>query len=124
MKHSLTLEFESADELAAYLAASGSVTDAPAKPKTAGSPRNKAPEAEPEVEEEDVTEGITYEEVSALVVRVSKEKGRDTAINFLKTFKNPANKKPATKGAEIAPADYPRAKAEAEALLAEEEDVS
>lgn len=122
MKHSLTLEFDSADELAAYLAASGSVTTAPkAAPKP--SSKNAAPETEPEAEEEDVTEGITYEEVSALVVRVSKEKGRDRAINFLKTFKNPANKKPATKGAEIAPADYPRAKAEAEALLAEEDDV-
>lgn len=120
MKHSLTLEFDSAEELTAYLAALGK------PPKAApGSPRNAAPAAEePPAEEEDVTEGITYEEVSTLVVRVSKEKGRDTAINFLKTFKNPANKKPATKGAEIAPADYPRAKAEAEALLAEEEDVS
>lgn len=120
MKHSLTLEFDSADELTAYLAGKGA---APKTPK--GSPRNAAPEAEveAEAEEEDVTEGITYQEVSALVVRVSKEKGRDRAINFLKTFKNPANKKPATKGAEIAPADYPRAKAEAEALLAEEDDV-
>lgn len=120
MKHSLTLEFDSAEELTAYLTRGKAPKAAP------GSPRNAAPADEPPADEDeaDVTEGITYEEVSALVVRVSKEKGRDTAVNFLKTFKNPANKKPATKGAEIAPADYPRAKAEAEALLAEEEDVS
>lgn len=115
MKHSLTLEFDSADELSAYLAGKGAAS----KP---GSPRNAAPPEEP-ADEDDGSEGITYEEVSALVVRVSKEKGRDTAVNFLKTFKNPANKRPATKGAEIAPKDYPRAKAEAEALLAEEEDM-
>ena len=120
MKHSLTLHFDSAEELQAYLAGGKAPKAAP------GSPRNAAPPPadEPEPDADDGSEGITYEEISALVVRVSKEKGRDVAINFLKTFKNPANKKPATKGAEIAPADYPRAKAEAEALLAEEEDVS
>lgn len=121
MKHSLTLEFDSAEELVAYLAGADAAAKPAPKPKP--SPKNAAPEPEAEEDAEDVTEGITYEEVSALVVRVSKEKGRDTAINFLKTFKNPANKKPATKGSEIAPADYPRAKSEAEALL-EEEDVS
>lgn len=118
MKHTLTLEFDSAEELTKYLAGKGG--KAPAS-----SPRGGAPAAdEPEPDADDGSEGITYEEVSALVVRLSKEKGRDVAVNFLKGFKNPANKKPATKGAEIAPADYPKAKADAEALLAEDEDVS
>jgi hypothetical protein len=112
MKYALTLEFDSAEELTAYLggkpAASG------------GAPRNAAPKPKEEPAEDD-SGGIEYETVSALVVRLSKEKGRDVAINFLKGFKNPANKKPATKGAEIAPADYPRAVEEAEALLAEED---
>lgn len=111
MKHTLTLEFDSAADLIAYMGG----------PKAgAAAPKNAAPKP-PETTDEDESGGIEYETVSALVVRLSKEKGRDVAINFLKTFKNPANKKPATKGAEIAPADYPRAVEEAEALLAEEE---
>ena len=99
------------------------IEEKPGKPAAAApKPAAAAPAAE-SAAEEDPTEGITYEEVSALVVRVSKEKGRDVAINFLKGFKNPAGGKPATKGAEIAPADYPRAKAEAEALLEAEEEL-
>lgn len=120
MKHSLTLEFDSAEALAAYL------NPSTASPKTAAERRTAVKVAPPVEEEEpadDESGGIEYETVSALVVRLSKEKGRDIAINFLKTFKNPANKKPATKGAEIAPADYERAVAEATTLL-EEEDVA
>lgn len=119
MKHTLTLEFDSAEELTAYLNGKGT---GPATPK--GSPRNQAPPEDPEPEMGDGSEGITYDEISALVLRLSKEKGRDVAVNFLKGFKNPANKKPATKGAEIAPADYPKAKEQAEELLAAEEDLT
>lgn len=115
-KHTLTLEFDSAEELIAHLSG-GATPTAPGKPTA-----RTAPAAAPEPEDE--SGGIEYETVSALVVRLSKEKGRDVAINFLKTFKNPANNKPATKGAEIAPADYPRAVEEATALLEAEEDVS
>jgi len=73
----------------------------------------KAKDVEPEPEDH----GIEYQTVSDLVVRVSKELGRDAAVDFLKTFKNPADGKPAKKGAEISPADYPRAVEAATKLL-------
>lgn len=88
----------------------GSPTGGADKPKTTTKPKAE-PEPEPEAH------GIEYDTVSKLVVRISKEVGRDDAINFLATFKNPANGKPATKGAEIDEADYPRAVEEATKLL-------
>lgn len=99
----------------AFGVALGGVNSAAPAPKGGTATKDKAPEA---VAED--AHGIEYETVSALVVRLSKEKGRDVAVNFLKGFKNPANGKPATKGAEIGLADYPEAVEKATALLEEE----
>lgn len=116
----LTVEGETPDDLKAQLLATAAALGGKAPP--APSPKGKPADAEPP-EEEDESGGIEYETVSALVVRISKEKGREDVINFLKQFKNPANGKPATKGAEIAPKDYAKAVEKATALL-EEEDIS
>lgn len=124
----LTLQGESLEGL--KQAMSAALAEFGGKPAVAPSPRGgktKETAAAPppaDEPEEDPSQGITYERVSGLVVRISKEKGRDAVINFLKSFTNPANGKGATKGAEIAPADYPAVVAQAEKLLAEEDDVA
>lgn len=108
--------------LAAALHAAATVLEGGAAPGTATGGTAAKAAAKPK-EDAAPDHGIEYETVSALVVRLSKEKGREIAVNFLKGFTNPANKKPATKGAEISPADYPRAVEEATALLEAEEEL-
>ena len=102
------------------LAGNASAATPPSTPRGGTAKTTTAPETPSEPEEPE----IPYEKVSELVVRISKEKGRDAVIGFLATFKNPANKKPATKGAEIDPKDYARAVEEATAILEAEDDVA
>lgn len=116
----ITVEGSTLDELKANLAAAvaafgGKAPAAGSAPK-GGAAKETAPKEEPAADEDDGSEGIEYQTISDLVVRISKEKGRDDTINFLKTFKG-ANGKPPAKAAEILPKDYPRALKEATELL-------
>lgn len=62
---------------------------------TGASAKNKEPE-------------LDYDaDVKPLVLRVSKEKGRDVAVELLAEFTNPATGEPCTKGQEIDPSDWP-----------------
>jgi len=74
--------------------------DEPAPPKKP--PVKKAP-----VEEDDEPTGLDYAtEVKPHVVKLSKDHGREVALEVLEKFTNPATDEPCTKGAEVDPADY------------------
>ena len=97
-----------------------------AKPKAAADEDEPAPKpkAKPKAAEPD-DDALDYEtDVRPAVVSLSKDHGRDAALEVLEKFTNPATDEPCTKGQEVAPEDYPallkaikkaRAKLDAEA---------
>lgn len=106
-KHTLMLEFESANELIAYLQspapskAKATVTttddDAPAKAK---------PKAKPAPAETDDDAGLVYEDdVRPHVVKLSKVHGRDAALEVVSTFEN-ADGDPCENAKDVQPADW------------------
>lgn len=94
--------------------------DAPAAPKkrtTSASatdasddaPEPKASSRKKPSPPSDDGEGPDYEtDVRPKVVALSKDYGRDTALEVLAKFTNPATDEPCTKGQEVDPADYPK----------------
>lgn len=127
MKHTLTIEFDSAADLAAFL--SGNANDAPnagaAKASAAsaggassGTAAKKAAGQKAPVEPEPAgsESQFTYEEISAKVLEVSKTKGRDSAVNLLGQYKA-EDGTTCTKGAQVQPSDYDDLMEKAEAIL-------
>lgn len=114
----LTVEGASASELRKALlgaaAALGGETAEDAEPTKRDADAAKKTDAKkangtrkpPEPEADD---GPDYEtEVRPKVVALSKDFGRDAAMEVLGRFTNPATDEPCTKGAEVDPADYPK----------------
>lgn len=94
-------------ELNSLGAATGPAPKSRAKPKAADEdePAPK-PKAKPKAAEPD-DDALDYEtDVRPAVVSLSKDHGRDTALEVLEKFTNPATDEPCTKGQEVDPADY------------------
>lgn len=119
MKHTLTIEFDSAEELAAYLgngaAAAPSAEEAKASKGSAkNASKDTAAKTAPSVEE--AVTSFSYEQISAKVLEVSKTKGRDAAVNLLGAYKA-EDGTTCTKGAQVQPSDYDDLMEKAEAIL-------
>lgn len=122
MRYSITLEFDNQSDLSNFvdtlegLDGYGAPTPAKTivkkkKPVEVAEDDEPAPKpkAKPKAKPAEDDEGLDYEtEVRPHVVGLSKDHGRDVAVEVLSDFENPATGDAATKGQEVDPADYPR----------------
>lgn len=82
------------------------IADAIEEDEVPAKPAPKKKPAPPADDDEDEATGLDYlTEVKPLVVKLSKDHGRDVALEVLEKFEN-AKGEPCTKGAEVLPEDY------------------
>ena len=115
-KHTLTIEFASADELIAYIKnLGGDVAIVPMKAAKAPKEDKPAPKEAPPAEVETIDEAaadqgytpeeLTVENVTKLIMQVGSKKGKDAAKAVLSGFENLAGE-PCARASELQPDDY------------------
>lgn len=71
-------------------------------------PKKKAPAKKPAADDDDDS-GYDYQkDIRPHVVGLSKDHGREVALEVLEKFTNPVDDEPCTKGDQVAPEDYDR----------------
>lgn len=102
MKFAFEVEADSFDEARDTLIASLGNTAEPARATPAAKPAAAKPAAKPK------PPALDYEkDVRPLVVKVSKDLGRDKALEILGEYTNESTNEPCTKGQEVSESDWP-----------------